>query len=169
MNISMIACIDEQYGIGYNNKLLFKNKEGMQWFKKHTYKKPIVMGRHTYESIGKPLKNRVNIVLTTNKSYNPHPDVLVRHSIDNILHELRHERELMIIGGEQLYTTFLPLSDRLYITKVHHKFNNVDTYFPEFNEDEWKEYYFKEGVLKSKYPYSFHVYQKQRKNKLHNN
>lgn len=161
MILSLISCIDTNMGIGNNGDLLFKNKEDMQFFKQHTISKPVIMGKHTYQSIGKPLANRVNIVLTSDSTYNPHPEVFVRHNLTEVLHEFRNEKEIVVIGGQQLYTTLLPLADRLYLTKVHHEFEHVDTYFPVINEDEWSEYFFKEGSEKSKYEYTFHVYKKK--------
>ena len=81
MHISLIAAIGKNNEIGLGNKLLWDIKEDMNWFRKHTKNKVVVMGRKTYESIGKPLKGRVNVVLTRNSDYNPHPDVLVRKDI----------------------------------------------------------------------------------------
>lgn len=162
MILSAIACIDENNGIGYQGDLLFKNKEDMSFFKRNTLHKPILMGRSTYESIGKPLKGRINIVLTRDKSYNPHPNVLVRHDLLKTLHEFRRVPELILIGGEQLYTQALPYTDRLYLTKVHHSFEHKDTFFPAINEEEWQEYFFKQNTdKKSDYPFTFHAYKRK--------
>lgn len=157
--ISLIVAIDLNNAIGYKNKLLFKNKEDVKWFKEHTLNKICVMGRNTYESIGKPLKNRTNIVLTSKKNYNPHYDVLVRHSLEEVLDEFKNEDEIMIIGGEMLYRQALPIADKLYITKVHYSYKKADTYFPKFDENSWRERYFKDGK-KGMIPYSFHIYER---------
>ncbi|WP_145475512.1 dihydrofolate reductase, partial [Staphylococcus hominis] len=103
MHISLIAAIGQNNEIGLDNKLLWNIKEDMNWFRKHTKHKVVVMGRKTYESIGKPLKGRVNVVLTRNPDYNPHPDVLVRKDISEITFEFRNELEVMVIGGETIY------------------------------------------------------------------
>lgn len=160
--ISLIVAIDLNNAIGYKNKLLFKNKEDMKWFKEHTLNKICVMGRNTYESIGKPLKNRINIVLTSRKNYNPHPDILVRHSLEEILDEFKNENEIMIIGGQTLYEQALPLADKLYITRVHYKHDKADSYFPVFYEVNWKERYFRDGK-KGIVPYAFHIYERVNK------
>lgn|SRR5690606_4736072 len=162
MIISLIACMDDNNAIGYQNKLLFKNKDDIEWFKQHTINKVCIMGRKTYESIGKPLKHRVNVVLTFDKNYNPHKDVLVYHSIDQILKDFQHEKEIMVIGGSNVYTQFLPLADRLYLTKVHTKYEKADAFFPKYSECDWAERYFREGK-NSIYPYTFHVYHKVNK------
>ncbi|PAV30361.1 hypothetical protein CIL05_07775 [Virgibacillus profundi] len=161
MILSLIAAVDDSLGLGFENDLLWKNKEDLAFFKQHTNNKVCIMGRKTYESIGSPLKGRINIVLTSDKTYNPHPNALVRHNLSEVLHEFRNVPELVCIGGEQLYTTLLPLADRLYLTKVHHTFSQVDTHFPTIDEDEWSEYFYKQGTEKSKYKYTFHVYSRK--------
>ncbi|MGE4657264.1 dihydrofolate reductase, partial [Bifidobacterium longum subsp. suis] len=130
MHISLIAAIGQNNEIGLDNKLLWNIKEDMDWFRKHTKHKVVVMGRKTYESIGKPLKGRVNVVLTRNPNYNPHPDVLVRKDISEITFEFRNELEVMVIGGETIYKQFMPFANRLYITHVNHEFK-ADSFFPD--------------------------------------
>lgn len=145
MHISLIAAIGKNNEIGLDNKLLWDIKEDMNWFRKHTKNKVVVMGRKTYESIGKPLKGRVNVVLTRNSDYNPHPDVLVRKDISEITFEFRNELEVMVIGGETIYKQFMPFANRLYITHVNHEFK-ADSFFPDFDtEDVWTRYFYQEG------------------------
>lgn len=161
--ISLIAAIDMNNAIGYKNKLLFKNKEDMQWFKEHTLNKICIMGRSTYESIGKPLKNRINVVLTKNKDYNLElnsfisHNTLIKHDLHEALKCFDDEDEIMIIGGESIYRQAFPYADRLYITKVHHRYDKADSYFPKFDENNWQEKYFRDGK-KGLIPYSFHIY-----------
>lgn len=162
MILSHIACIDDNNAIGYNNNLLFKSKEDIEWFKLHTMGKVILMGKNTYLSIGKPLKNRINVVLSNDKSFNPHPDVFVRHSLSDVLYEFKDEREIVCIGGQTLYDQTIKLANRLYITRVRYKYKNADSWYPEIDMTEWKEYYFKEskeGLI----PTTFHVYKRSSK------
>lgn len=157
--VSLIAAIDLNFSIGYNNDLLFKNKEDMDWFKEHTIGKPCIMGHNTYKSIGSPLKDRVNIVLSGNKLYQPHPEILVRHSLSKSIIEFEDKDEIMIIGGQSIYEQAILLADRLYITKVHHKYDKADSWFPYFAENEWSEKYYRGGI-KGEIPYSFHIYER---------
>jgi dihydrofolate reductase len=161
LHISLIAAIGQNNEIGLDNKLLWNIKEDMDWFRKHTKHKVVVMGRKTYESIGKPLKGRVNVVLTRNPNYNPHPDVLVRKDISEITFEFRNELEVMVIGGETIYKQFMPFANRLYITHVNHEFK-ADSFFPDFDtEDVWTRYFYQEGSENSEYDYSFSVYKRK--------
>ena len=161
MEISLISCVDDNLSIGNDGKLLFYSREDMDWFKQHTHGKPCIIGRTTYESIGKKLKNRINIVLTRDKNYKPkNKDVLVRHSIESILAEFKNEKELMVLGGSEIYRQFLSIANRLYITRVHYAFENTDSYFPRFSTEEFKEYYFKESKENSLATVTYHVYKK---------
>ena len=140
--IKMIACVDLMNGLGKDNDLLVKLPNDLKRFKQITLNHPIIMGRKTYESIGRPLPNRTNIVITSDKSYNPHEDVYVYHNIDDILNEYynhagENETDVFIIGGETIYKQFLPYADEIYLTVVPHVFN-ADVFFPEIYEDEWE-------------------------------
>lgn len=160
MIISMIAAIGKNRELGKNNKLLWSIKEDMQWFRAHTMNKPVVMGRKTYESIGKPLKNRLNIVLTRDMSFNPDPNVLVAHDIGNVLYHVKDEKEVMIIGGAEIYKQFLPFTNRMYLTEIDKEFE-ADTFFPEFDKSKWGHYFHKEGSEDVGFNYSFNVYKKK--------
>lgn len=162
MILSMIAAVDKNMGIGNENKLLFNIKEDLEWFKQHTHGKPIIMGRSTFESIGKPLKKRINVVLSRNYLFNPGSDVLVRHSVSDILNEFRNELEVVVIGGETIYRQFLPYADRLYITEID-KEKQADTFFPKFNKNEWIKRFSKRGTDDTGFSYSFNVYKKSNK------
>lgn len=160
MHIAMIAAIGKRNEIGLDNKLLWDIKEDMDWFKAKTKNKVIIMGRKTYESIGKPLKGRINVVLTRDRDYNPHPDVLIRYDIFSILMEFRNELELMVIGGENVYRQFLPHANRLYLTEVNQEFD-ADAYFPEFDREQWSRYFSVEGTEDVGFYYDFNVYKKK--------
>lgn len=160
MIISMIAAAGENGELGYQNKLLWDIKEDMKWFRRNTMNKPVVMGRLTYESIGKPLKGRINVVLSREQGYKPHEDVIVLPSVEAVLSYLKGEREIMVMGGGTIYQQFLPYTSRLYLTEVHKEFQ-ADTFFPEFNKAYWGCRFSKEGSEDVGFKYTFNVYKKK--------
>jgi dihydrofolate reductase len=141
--ISLIVAIDHNNAIGYKNRLLVKLKNDMKYFKQVTTSGEhniVVMGRKTFESIGKPLPNRINIVLTKDKNFK-HKGVFVYHSVEEVLKQYKCYGEskpnLFVIGGETIYRQFMRYTDRLYVTLIDYVFENADTYFPTIT-DEWK-------------------------------
>jgi len=162
MEISMIAAKGKNNEIGFENKLLWHIKEDFEWFKEHTYNKPVIMGRATYESIGKPLPKRINVVLTRDKNYNPDPSVIVLPNVESVLSEFKKYREIMIIGGESVYKQFLPFANRLYLTEIDAEFT-ADKFFPEFPLEDYRECYSREGVEDKGFDYMFKVYRKKLK------
>jgi dihydrofolate reductase len=162
MEISLIAAKGKYNEIGYQNKLIWHIKEDFEWFQWQTFNKPVVMGRSTYESIGKPLKHRINVVLSRDKNYNPDPRVLVLSSVDEVIYEFRKYKELMIIGGENVYKQFMPYANRLYLTEVDEAFV-ADTFFPEFPLEDYRECYSRKGVEDTGFEYHFKVYRKKLK------
>ncbi|MEK6892203.1 MAG: dihydrofolate reductase [Nanoarchaeota archaeon] len=137
MIISLIAAIGKNNVIGADNKLLWKLSADLKRFKAITSGKPVVMGRKTFESIGKPLPNRTNIIITRDKNYKADGCAVV-HSAEEALKVSRGSKEIMIIGGEQIFREFLPKARRMYLTIIDKKFDG-DAYFPEYSKDEWKE------------------------------
>ena len=136
--LSLIAAMADDRAIGIDNRLPWRLPADMQWFRRHTLGKPIVMGRKTFESFGgKPLPQRTNIVITTDKAYRAEGAVVV-NSIDEALAAAGEAEEVMIIGGESFYRQMLPRADRFYLTLVHGKFE-ADAWFPEFDWNEWRE------------------------------
>ena len=133
--ISLIAAIDEAGGLGKNNKLLCHLPADLQHFKTSTLGKPIIMGRHTFESIGKPLPGRLNIVLS--RSTPLIEGVLVLDTIEKVISHTSAFPEIMIIGGAQLYTQTIEMATRLYITRIHHLFE-ADVFFPKIDEKVWR-------------------------------
>lgn len=131
--ISLMVAHDPKRVIGRDNQLPWHIPEDLAYFKKHTINKAIVMGRNTYESIGRPLPKRRNIVVSRQQDLKIE-GVDVVHSIGDAvkLAEEAHP-EVMVIGGEQIFKTVLPDADRLYITLIHNEFEG-DTYFPEYGE-----------------------------------
>ena len=135
MIISLIAAMDENGVIGYKNKLPWNLPSELNYFRETTKGKPVVMGRKTHESIGRPMPERLNIIITRDKNYRTNNCIVV-NSREDAIKAAKGSKEIMVIGGAEIYKLFLPIADRLYLTKVHGKFKG-DTYFPEFNENEW--------------------------------
>lgn len=135
--------MDQNRAIGYKNKLLAYLSADLKHFKELTTGHFVIQGRKTYESIGKPLPNRTNIILSRDTKYNPHPAVHVYNSVEDILWEYENyaekEIDMFIIGGSQIYEQFLPHADKLYLTIIEHKFDKseVDSYFPAFELSDW--------------------------------
>lgn len=135
MIISLIVAMDENRVIGYNDKLPWNLPSELKYFRETTKGKPVIMGRRTYESIGRPMPERLNIIVTRDKNYKAVGCIVV-NSMEDAIKAAKGSDEIMIIGGAEIYKLFLPLANRLYITKVHGSFKG-DTYFPKFNEGEW--------------------------------
>ena len=132
--ISIIAAIDDKRGIGKNNRLLWNIPEDLQRFKKITTGHPVIMGRKTYESIGRPLPQRANIIVTGNQDYKA-DGCLVAHSLEEAidLAKAKDDQEIFIIGGGQLYHEGIKWADKLYLTLVRGD-HGADTFFPEYPE-----------------------------------
>ncbi|MBZ5202619.1 dihydrofolate reductase [Planomicrobium chinense] len=133
--ISLMVAHDPNRVIGKDNQLPWHIPEDLAYFKKHTIGKGIVMGRNTYESIGRPLPKRRNIVVTRNPEYRA-DGIDVVHNLDEAIRLAKEQdEEVMVIGGEQIFRTILPQADRLYITLIKQEFDG-DTFFPEYGA-EW--------------------------------
>lgn len=159
--MNAIVAIDSNWGIGYEGKLLYHIKEDMSRFKARTKNTIVVMGRKTFESLPeqKPLKNRINIVLTRQDVTYDYDNVIVMHSVDEVLNYCK-DKEAYCIGGAEIYKLFLPYIDKLYITKIKEKAPKADAYFPNiYNIPGWEKMYVtkteedENGVL-----YSFQVF-----------
>lgn len=120
--MNLIAAVDLNWGIGYKCELLEKIPEDMKQFKEKTLGKVIVMGRTTFETLpnGKPLVQRINIVLTRNKNYNCE-GILLCHSLEELFKQLKNYNyeDIFIIGGEEIYSQLLPYCNRAFITKIY--------------------------------------------------
>lgn len=135
MNISIITAIGKNRELGKNNSLLWHLPKDMTHFKNVTTGHSVIMGRKTFESIGRALPNRRNIVVTKNTDYK-NEAVEVAHSLEDALNLVKDEEEVFIIGGAQIYKEALPFAHKLYITKVDGTFD-ADTFFPEIDESKW--------------------------------
>ena len=135
--ISLIACIAQNGAIGFHNHLLYPIMQDMQRFKTLTTGHTIVMGRKTFESLPKgALPNRRNVVVTRNEYFTA-PGIEVFHSLEAAFDSCRADEEVFVIGGESVYRESLPRASRLCLTHIHAVPAEADTFFPEYNADEW--------------------------------
>lgn len=136
--MKLIVAVDKNWGIGNNNKLLVSIPSDMKFFRQETSGKVAVMGRKTLESFpnGMPLKNRTNIVLTSDRSYQV-KDAVIVHDIPELLEELKKypDDQIYVIGGGKVYEELLPYCNLAHVTKIEFAFE-ADTYFPNLDEDE---------------------------------
>ena len=137
MRLSIVVAMDSNRLIGKDNGLPWHLPADLAFFKKLTTGNTILMGRKTFDSIGRPLPNLRNLVITRNADIEI-TDCEVVNSIEKALSLVQSETEMMVIGGAKLYQQILPIADRLYITQVEGEFDG-DTYFPHYDEDDWLE------------------------------
>lgn len=137
MIISIIAAMADNRVIGIENRLPWNLPADMKWFRQQTTGKPVLMGRKTFDSIGKPLPNRRNIIVTRDASLAIEGCEVV-NSADTALERCSDVAEVMIIGGASFYEQMLPQAQRLYLTLVHADVAG-DAHFPEINFNEWRE------------------------------
>ena len=130
--ITLIAACSENRVIGKDGTLIWHIPEDLKRFKKLTLGNPIVMGRKTYESIGKPLPGRTNIILTRDKNFKAE-NCLVYNKISDVL-EIFEKSNIFVIGGGEIYKQFLDRADRIELTLIHKNFDG-DTYFPQIGND----------------------------------
>jgi dihydrofolate reductase len=152
MRISLIAAMDRNRVIGRNNDLPWHLPADLLWFKKNTLGKPILMGRKTFVSIGRPLPGRTNIVLTRDMTFQAEGCIVV-HDIEEALRAASRDisdtddGEVVVIGGGQLFELLIDLADRLYLTRIDADFEG-DTFFPAIESNEWSVLW-QEQLLKS--------------------
>lgn len=167
----MIAAVGENLELGAGNELLWHLPDDFAWFIKHTKGKPVIMGRKTMESLGKPLKNRTNIVLTSQAHVLPGFEIAQNWEQALALAEKAIEakrnsqlasgetvtetNEIMIIGGGEIYKQALGFSNRLYITKVFQGFDQADTFFPSYSDHHWVLDHSESHGIDEKHKYAF--------------
>ena len=159
MKVALIVAFADQNVIGGDNKLLWHLPADLQYFKNTTMGKPIVMGRKTYDSIGRPLPGRPNVVISRNQQWQAENVTVVNNVASAIdaakeLALLGDVEEVMVIGGAQIYKETLPIAQRIYLTRVHAQFEG-DAVFPDFNKDEWNEVKRTDHQADSVNPYDF--------------
>ena len=153
--ISIIVAVSENYAIGKKGDLLCHLPADLKHFKEITSGKTVLMGERTFFSLPKhPLPNRRNIVLTDvpGKTFEGAETV---YSIPELLAKVTDEEEAFVIGGGMVYRQMMPLADKLYITHIHHRWDDADTFFPEIKEGEWKLLSAERHEADEKNPYAF--------------
>ena len=138
MKKSIIVAISDNNAIGRDNQLLWHISEDLRFFKRTTLGCPVIMGRKTFESIGRALPKRVNIVVS--RGFNTAEEVAVAASLEDAFKvaEETNLEQCFVIGGGQIYSQALPLVDSLVVTHVHTVIDGADTFFPEIDPDIWK-------------------------------
>lgn len=162
MKISLIVAVANNEVIGYQQKLPWHLPADLAHFKKLTLTKAIIMGRKTYESIGKPLPERRNIIITRNKNFSV-AGIEIFSSLNEALLNLQSETEVMVVGGAELFREALPIAERIYLTHIHATFTG-DTFFSVLNYQEWCEISREDhqADVKNPYNYSFIVLERKK-------
>ena len=141
--IALVVAVAENGVIGWQGGLAWHQSSDLKFFRKVTMNKPLIMGRKTFESIGKPLDGRDNIVITRNSSFEA-PGILVAANLEEALEMAREKArargadEISIIGGAQIYELTLPVADRIYLSEIHSS-PDGDTFFPQIDKSQWRE------------------------------
>ncbi len=161
--IKILVAFDENRVIGKNNALIWHLPADLQRFKTLTTGHVIIMGRKTYESIGRPLPNRTTIAITRQETFNPE-GILVSHSLEEAILKAKSisREDIYIVGGAEIYQMSLAVADQILVTQLHDIFDG-DTYFPEIPLDTWEIVTREKGITdeKNKFQYSFLTYQKK--------
>ena len=160
--VAIAVATGENLAIGKNNQLLWHMPADLKFFKQTTSGHTVIMGRKTFDSVGKPLPNRRNIVITRDASLKIEC-VEVVNSLDEALAITQtEEKPVFIVGGAEIYRQALPKTDRLYLTTIHHNFD-ADTFFPDFDRSEWKVISSEphNADEKNKYDYTFEVLERK--------
>lgn len=162
MVISLLVAMDEQRGIGVNNTLPWRLSSDLKRFKELTMRHHVIVGRKTYDSIGRPLPGRTMVVVSRNRFVRI-DGVVVVHTPEHAIKYARvfGESEVFVCGGEQIYKSLIDVADKLYVTKVH-TVVEADTFFPEIDEKFWtlesEEHH--KADDKNEFDYSFVVYKR---------
>lgn len=157
-DLTIIVAFDENSGIGINNTLPWRLPEDLMRFKKITTGHAIIMGRKTFESIGRPLPNRRNIVLTRQTDWHPE-GIQVVHTLAEAI-DLAGSDEAFVIGGAEIYAQALPLCQKLLVTQIHHDVQ-CDAFFPALDKNSWREVErLTQHSEQNGFDYSFVTYQK---------
>ena len=150
--ISIIVAVDENWLIGKQDSLPWHLPADLRHFKEITTGHTVIMGRKTHDSIGKPLPNRINVIITRGDQVIP--GCITVNSPEKALEASPEENDIFIIGGAQIFAQFMPLAQKMYLTQIHHKFNG-DILFPKINLSEWREVERRDFDADDKNPYSY--------------
>lgn len=161
--LSIIVAVAENNVIGKDNKLIWHLPEDLKRFKELTTGHTIIMGRKTFESLGRVLPNRKHVILCNDMEMNvENENVEILKDISMLDKYIESEEENFVIGGATIYKLLMPYAKKLYLTKIHEEFEG-DVYFPVINEEEWKEVERKQGIKdeKNTYDYEYITYIKR--------
>lgn len=158
--LTLIVAAGENNAIGKDNKLIWHLSDDLKRFKKLTSGHCIIMGRKTFESFSKPLPNRTHIVITKQENYQVPHGVIVVNSIEDALDAARNDKQPFVIGGGEIYKQTIGIAHKIELTRVHHSFEDADTFFPTIDSTIWREirnvYHNKDD--KHDYAFSFITY-----------
>lgn len=160
--ISLIAAIGKNNELGKNNTLVWSMPTDLKYFREKTSGHPVIMGRKTFESIGRPMPNRRNIIITRDLNYKK-DGIEVAHSLEEALNLIPHKKEeIFVIGGEEIFKQAMNLADRLYITHIDAEDSEADSFFPEIIPVVWNEISHEEHKKdeKNPYNYTFSIYER---------
>lgn len=160
--ISLIAAIGKNNELGKNNNLVWNMPTDLKFFREKTSGHPVIMGRKTFESIGRPMPNRRNVIITRDLDYKK-DGIEIVHSLNEALGLLPDKNEeIFIIGGEEIFKQSMSLADRLYITHIEAEDKDADAFFPEIIPIVWNEISREEHQKDEKNPfnYTFSIYEK---------
>jgi dihydrofolate reductase len=136
--VTIIAAIAENNALGKDNQLIWHLPADLKRFKKTTLNHVVIMGRKTFESLGKPLPNRTNILITRDKNYKAEGCVVVNSLKEALVTAAKEDENPFILGGAEIYKQAMPFTDKLDLTFVHHQFD-ADVFFPEIDKTIWRE------------------------------
>lgn len=160
---TIIVAAGEDNAIGKDNDLIWHLSDDLKRFKSLTNGHYIIMGRKTFESFPKPLPNRTHIVITRQQNYPVTNGIIVVNNMEDALDAARSDKQPFIIGGGEIYKQSMLLADKIEITRVHHRFPEADTFFPEIDLNIWKQTHSKFHPKDEKHPFSFTFFTYERK------
>lgn len=171
LNLSIISAVANNNVIGKDNQLLWKLSEDLKRFRSLTLNHVVIMGQKTYESIGMPLPNRFNIIITDDYNFKTESikmdsaDVYVVHSIEHALDTAEYyndnDLEVFVIGGGSIYRQFMKYCQRLYITRIHKDFDG-DAFFPEIDPEIWELVWNDDMKKNTDFEYQYQIYNKKK-------
>ncbi len=153
MIVSLVAAASDNNVIGKGNALIWRMPADMKFFKTLTTGHTVVMGRKTYESMGRPLPNRKNIIITRNKDYKAEGCV-VFSSFQEVVEYCKAEPEVFVIGGAEIYHQIIHTANKIYLTRIHQHFDG-DAFFPDIPENEWEQSSSVDFEADEKNPYAY--------------
>ena len=164
MIISLIVAASDNNAIGKKGELPWYQQEDLKYFKKTTFGKPVIMGRKTFESLGKQLPGRLNIVLTKNDEFTVPDGVLQYASLEDAIERVEKEpsEECFIIGGGKIFEVAVAVAERIYLTRVHTSIPDADAFFPQLDHTHWMLVWEEAHGAdeKNQYPYTFQKYER---------